>query len=119
MTDLASSSGAATAGHDPFPGFRAAVAGQFRRVTEGEAPHLFTTDVGPLFPRYLAALPAERRQHYTCSACRSFERVSRSPVLRALMMGVSDEGDAPDAGELEPGSLMPWAGISSTILQSW
>lgn len=72
MTDLASSSGAATAGHDPFPGFRAAVAGQFRRVTEGEAPHLFTTDVGPLFPRYLAALPAERRQHYTCSACRSF-----------------------------------------------
>lgn len=72
MTDRTSSSGAGSVEHDPFPAFRAAVAEHFRRVTEGEAPHLFTTDVGPLYPLLLAALPAELRQHYTCSACRRF-----------------------------------------------
>ena len=72
MSDLTTSSGAGSPGHDPFPAFREAVAGHFKRVTEGEAPHLFTTDVGPLYPLLLAALPAELRQHYTCSACRRF-----------------------------------------------
>lgn len=72
MSDPTTSSGAAAPGHDPFPGFRAAVAGHFKRVTEGEAPHLFTTDVEPLFPLFLEALPAELRQHYTCHTCRRF-----------------------------------------------
>lgn len=34
--------------------------------------HLFTTDAGRLFDLFLENLPPERRQHYTCNACRSF-----------------------------------------------
>lgn len=33
---------------------------------------LFTTDVGDLAEVFLAGLPEDRRQHYTCNACRSF-----------------------------------------------
>lgn len=41
-------------------------------VTEGGS--LFTTDATGLFAAYLAAFPPERRQHYTCHACRDFLR---------------------------------------------
>jgi hypothetical protein len=34
--------------------------------------HLFITDAEGLFDRLVEALPEERRQHYRCSACRSF-----------------------------------------------
>lgn len=37
-----------------------------------EQSHLFTTDATGLFDAYLAALPPERRQYYTCHACRDF-----------------------------------------------
>ena len=33
---------------------------------------LFTTDATGLFDAFLMALPADRRQHYTCNACRRF-----------------------------------------------
>jgi hypothetical protein len=33
---------------------------------------LFTTDAAGLFDAFLAGLPAARRQHYTCNACRRF-----------------------------------------------
>jgi hypothetical protein len=72
MTDLSTSSGAGTPGHDPFPALCEAVARQFKRVSEGDAPHLFTTDTEPLYPLFLDALPAELRQEYSCSACRKF-----------------------------------------------
>jgi len=33
---------------------------------------LFTTSTGGLYEAYLASFPEERRQHYTCNACRRF-----------------------------------------------
>jgi hypothetical protein len=35
-------------------------------------PTLFTTSAEGLFPAFLAALPAERRQHYRCNSCLRF-----------------------------------------------
>jgi hypothetical protein len=43
---------------------------------------MYTTDADGLFEVFLAALPPERRQHYTCSACRRF--VSRYGGLAAI-----------------------------------
>lgn len=40
-------------------------------VNEGKKP-LFTTDATDLFAAFLAALPSEHQQHYTCHACRRF-----------------------------------------------
>jgi hypothetical protein len=41
--------------------------------TDGASPpSIFTTDATGLFDLFLASLPAERRQHYNCHACRRF-----------------------------------------------
>src|SRR5690242_596239 len=44
----------------------------FEQRATGEP--IFTTDVTNLFETYLAAIPEEHRQHYTCHACRDFVR---------------------------------------------
>ncbi len=41
-------------------------------VATADKTFLFQTDAGDLFPQFLAALPPERRQHYTCTSCRHF-----------------------------------------------
>jgi hypothetical protein len=53
-----------------YPGFL----DRLQKAFEGHlAQHrLFTTDATGLWEAYLAALPEEARQHYTCSACRQF-----------------------------------------------
>jgi len=45
-----------------------------QRFTKSVASHkyLFTTDATGLFDAFLAALPDEARQHYTCNSCRRF-----------------------------------------------
>ncbi|ADO68412.1 hypothetical protein [Stigmatella aurantiaca] len=53
-----------------YPGFL----GRLQTALEGHVTghRLFTTEATGLWEAYLAALPDEARQHYTCSACRKF-----------------------------------------------
>src|SRR5688572_22781935 len=61
----------------PVPDDRADGYGDFRTalftksLLPPETP-LFTTAAEGLFDLFLAGLPADRRQHYTCRACRTF-----------------------------------------------
>jgi len=49
------------------------VASRFQRLTTGSTGGaLFSTDTTGLFDRFLAALPPEIRQEYTCGTCRKF-----------------------------------------------
>lgn len=62
-------------------------------------PPLFTTSASGLFDAFLDALPAEARQHYTCSACRRFvERygglVTISPDGAAVSVMWGDDAPA-------------------------
>lgn len=43
-----------------------------QRIDAHGATHLFTTDAADLFDTFLANLPIEYRQHYTCNCCRKF-----------------------------------------------
>lgn len=45
---------------------------QFNATIEVGSAKLFTTDAVDLFDKFLANLPDEDRQHYTCHACRRF-----------------------------------------------
>lgn len=47
------------------------VQGRFREAVDKSTP-LFTTNADGLFDAFLAFLPPEARQHYTCHACRHF-----------------------------------------------
>lgn len=47
------------------------ITAQFNVATSGDEP-LFTTEAGELYDLFLANLPEEARQHYTCRACRNF-----------------------------------------------
>lgn len=56
---------------EQYESFLVAIRRRFDAVTKNETT-LFTTDVTGLWEAFIAALPAERRQHYTCNACRRF-----------------------------------------------
>lgn len=56
---------------DQYPEFLAAMRLQFDAATAGGVK-LFTTTAEGLFDAFLAALPANNRQHYNCRACRRF-----------------------------------------------
>lgn len=59
---------------DHYEAFLASVRDKFAHAVRGGTP-LFTTNVaehGDLFDAFLGELPADRRQHYTCRACRAF-----------------------------------------------
>ena len=45
---------------------------QAQLIASLEQSTLFRTDAEGLFDAYLASIPAEYRQHYTCSCCRAF-----------------------------------------------
>mgnify|MGYP000638503818 FL=1 len=55
---------------DGYPAFREVLAA---RVANHRGP-LFTTSADPaeLWETFLARLPADKRQHYTCRCCRKF-----------------------------------------------
>lgn len=54
--------------NDGYPDFERLISAQVAAIN---GP-LFTTDADELFQWFLTALPAERRQHYTCHCCRRF-----------------------------------------------
>lgn len=56
---------------EQYEAFLAAIRERFASVVE-KAPMLFTTNATGLWDAFIAGLPAERRQHYTCNACRRF-----------------------------------------------
>lgn len=56
---------------DQYPEFGASIKERFSAVVGNGLP-LFTTDADGLFDIFLANLPAEARQHYTCNACKHF-----------------------------------------------
>lgn len=57
--------------NEQYERFERALPEAFAAATADGGP-LFTTDASDLFEVFLGALPAERRQHYTCHACRRF-----------------------------------------------
>ena len=70
---------------EQYDEFLASLVSTFQRRTSG-AKALFRTNAGALFKSFLAALPEERRQHYTCHACSSFVQRFGSLVV------VNDDG---------------------------
>lgn len=56
---------------DQYPEFRQSLVQRFDSVVGNGTP-LFRTDADGLFDLFLANLPEEVRQHYTCNACRHF-----------------------------------------------
>ena len=64
------------------------------------APVLFTTDADDLFEVYLAAFPANERQHHNCNACRRFiNTYGRLVTIDATGRATSpmwNEADAPE-----------------------
>lgn len=56
---------------DQYPEFGASIKSRFNSVVGSGLP-MFTTDAADLFDLFLANLPEEARQHYTCNACRHF-----------------------------------------------
>lgn len=68
---------------DGYEAFLASVRARFASLT-GSAKHVFTTDAEGLMDAFLGSLPTERRQHYTCNACRHFvERFGGIVVIDA------------------------------------
>jgi hypothetical protein len=57
---------------DGYRGLLEGVRQAFSAAVGGGYGHLFTTNAKGLFEAYLAGLPARKRQHYNCNACRSF-----------------------------------------------
>jgi hypothetical protein len=53
----------------------------FKATFAEHGPSLFITDAGDLSEVYLDSLPAQLRQHHTCSACRDFFRTYGSLVV--------------------------------------
>jgi hypothetical protein len=56
--------------YDGYPEFRQSIIGNFE--DKASTYPIFTTDVQDVFDIFLAYLPVEARQHYTCNSCRSF-----------------------------------------------
>lgn len=56
-----------------FDRYVSAMSARYRTLT-AQTPHVFMTDAGDLFEVYLTHIAPERRQHYTCNACRHFVR---------------------------------------------
>ncbi|WP_441286529.1 hypothetical protein ACSRUE_29770 [Sorangium sp. KYC3313] len=71
MSDAITTTQAEPIDDERYPAFLEAIRARFGEVTAGGA-RLFTTDAAGLFDAFLDGLRADRRQHYTCSACRRF-----------------------------------------------
>lgn len=77
---LAAMAGPAMTGvdDDNYEGFLNVVRVHFAEIashamaSSPRASRLFMTDAVGLFDAFLAVMPVERRQHYTCRACRNF-----------------------------------------------
>lgn len=70
MAAISNTSGDSRPSNDHgYDEFRSAVQMHFAEVRDEP---LFTTDAHDLFDVFLAHLPAEHRQHYTCNNCRTF-----------------------------------------------
>ncbi|MBQ8647888.1 MAG: hypothetical protein IJ484_07085 [Oscillospiraceae bacterium] len=57
---------------DGYYEMEAAIAARVRLLKDGNHPPIFRTDVENLYDLYLANIPAEGRDHYTCQCCRRF-----------------------------------------------
>lgn len=78
---------AATPGDDGYEDFLGAIRERFDLATKGEPP-LFTTDASGLWDAFVGGLPADRRQHYACNACKRFVETHGGLVT------IDGEGDA-------------------------
>lgn len=58
--------------NDNYPEFLHTLQNRFMEAINGGELRLFATDASGLFDAYLSTIPAEHRQHYTCSCCRAF-----------------------------------------------
>ncbi len=82
---------------DGYEQFLAGLRQRFALVT-ADTPHLFRTDTEGLFFTFLGALPSDRRQHYTCHACRRFvEQFGGLVVIKPDGSQVPAMWDADDA----------------------
>lgn len=72
---------------DGYGDFLAAIRGRFDLATKGDPP-LFTTDAEGLWDAFVAGIPADRRQHYACNACKRFVETHGGLVT------IDAEGDA-------------------------
>ncbi len=84
-----------------YHAFLASVNERFLACVGNGAEPLFKTDAAStLWPAYLDAMPAEHRQHHTCSACRQFvERFGGLVILGAdgvMTSALWREEDTPD-----------------------
>lgn len=74
-------------------------------VATADAPHLFTTvwphDATPLYDVFLSGLPADRRQHYNCNACRRFVNTYGGLI-------VIDKGGVPRPALWDPSVTPPF-----------
>jgi hypothetical protein len=71
MTTATSSESFVATEDDQYSQLLACLRDRFAETTAGRTA-LFTTAVSGLFDAFLGALPPDRRQHYTCNACRRF-----------------------------------------------
>lgn len=71
MTIATESTNVEDRSNDDYEEFSAAIRQRFTQSV-AENKYLFTTDATGLFDAFLAALPDEARQHYTCNSCRRF-----------------------------------------------
>lgn len=58
--------------HDGYDQFSKIIRQNFTDSIQAYGGNLFTTDAVDLFDVFLAQLPEDARQHYTCNACRKF-----------------------------------------------
>ena len=71
MTITTESTNVEDRSNDGYEQFGQAIRQRFTKSV-ADNKYLFTTDATGLFDAFLAALPDEARQHYTCHACRRF-----------------------------------------------
>lgn len=57
---------------DGYEQFATTIIERFNETQRTFGKHLFTTDADGLFDAFLAGLPEDARQHYTCNCCRQF-----------------------------------------------
>lgn len=99
---------------DPFPSFAACVSNAFEESIATK-PNLFTTDVENLYDEFLAALPPDLRQTYTCRAC------SRFVETYGGLVTIGEDGVTtpvlwrPDFGTLEPSFARGAGNLFATV----
>ena len=71
MTIATESTNVTSRDNDGYEEFSQAIRQRFTQSV-ADNKYLFTTDATGLFDAFLAALPDEARQHYTCNSCRRF-----------------------------------------------